>query len=524
MADLAEIAQSGIDPVSGSPLSAEKRKELFRRSQISSAGIFGGGGSGALVPSNSGPDPQTLELVKSNSDSISSFQNQLNNLTEQNNQVLSNLGKLNYFQEQLNVIQTSVIDLGNNLQQISSLISDDTVLEQQKEKISQEQEKKVAEAGIRQGKEKELETKIREALVAPINKIGIKVKSAFERLVDFIGELLGAWLTIQVLDFLKASKEGNTKKIDDIKKNVLSSLTIVGGILTVLSVGIFGVIGTIIKLTTRLGKFILSNTIGRLFGSLFDLGKKTLGLGSKPTASARTATAGTGAMNAGVEATKDVSKGTAGEKPKGMGGFGALTNLAFGGLEFFNRKSEGQTNLQAGAGSASSVAGAEYGARLGSKLPGWLKIPGMIGGGLAGWATGGGLSDMLTGVSEENPESTETSPSTQTSSPTSSKSSSPETFSSISSPSQAQTSSTPSSPQISPAQVQKVPSAPTNIPREPEVKPNIVYASSGRSNSQNSLPKSTMNSGSATDVPLFPSSNPDNFYSLYSQVSYNVIM
>ena len=57
MADLAQIAQSGVDPISGSYLSAERRKALFKRSQVSS-NIFGGGG--ALVPISKKSDPETL--------------------------------------------------------------------------------------------------------------------------------------------------------------------------------------------------------------------------------------------------------------------------------------------------------------------------------------------------------------------------------------------------------------------------------------------------------------------------------
>jgi hypothetical protein len=36
MADLAQIAQSGIDPVSGSYLSPERRKAIFAKSRVSS--------------------------------------------------------------------------------------------------------------------------------------------------------------------------------------------------------------------------------------------------------------------------------------------------------------------------------------------------------------------------------------------------------------------------------------------------------------------------------------------------------
>ena len=40
----------------------------------------------------------------------------------------------------------------------------------------------------------------------------------------------------------------------------------------------------------------------------------------------------------------------------------------------------------------------------------------------------------------------------------------------------------------------------------------------------NNQPQTPPSSKPLTDVPLINSSNPDNFYTLYSQVNYNVVM
>ena len=538
MVNLAEIAQSGIDPVSGSPLSAEKRKELFRRSQISAAGVFGGGRGGALVPVNRGPDPQTLAIVRTNTNTITSFQIQINNLTKQNNAVLSNLAKINNLQQQINVVQVSVVDLGNNLQQIANLIVNEGAVEQQKERLAQEQEKKLAEAGIRQGKEKQLESKIREALMWPIKQIGNKVQSAFGTLMSFMWQLLGGWLTMQGLDVLKALSTGNKKKLEDIKNNVIKSLLVVGGILGVLSVGIFRVVGLITKLTFKLGKFIIGNTIGRLFGGLLNLGKRALGIGAKP---ATVAAAGAGARGA---AAVTMGAGTADDIAKAESKGGNWLSKLFG-------KGSGKAG-QAVAGKAASrivggampVAGsllnlwsaiesAKEGNMLGASLYGTASVTSLIP--PLAWltmaTTATAIGSDLTYKKSDNAKSTPTdkivppkpkslgspSPSVETTSGQTSPSASNNEM-----PTNAKTSSQPSIPQISQAEVQKVPTSLTNIPPEPEAKPNIVYASSGGSNSQPQSQPS--NSGSATDVPLFSSSNPDNFYALYSQVSYNVIM
>jgi len=78
-----------------------------------------------------------------------------------------------------------------------------------------------------------------------------------------------------------------------------------------------------------------------------------------------------------------------------------------------------------------------------------------------------------------------------------------------------------SAPEIKPAETTKMQTVPFNIGPEPEPKPNIVYAPSAPSAPQQQQPLST---GAASDVPFIPSSNPDNFYTLYSQINYNVVL
>jgi hypothetical protein len=85
----------------------------------------------------------------------------------------------------------------------------------------------------------------------------------------------------------------------------------------------------------------------------------------------------------------------------------------------------------------------------------------------------------------------------------------------------AETSSKPPTPEITPAQTTKMQTVPFNIGPEPEPKPNIVYAPSSSSSPP---PQQPLKSGPASDVPAIPSSNPDNFYTLYSQINYNVVM
>jgi hypothetical protein len=81
MADLAQIAQSGVDPISGSYLSAERRKAIFAKSRNVSSNIFRRGGP--LVAINNQPDSGALALVQTQSQTITSLQEQVNSLRTQ---------------------------------------------------------------------------------------------------------------------------------------------------------------------------------------------------------------------------------------------------------------------------------------------------------------------------------------------------------------------------------------------------------------------------------------------------------
>jgi hypothetical protein len=86
-------------------------------------------------------------------------------------------------------------------------------------------------------------------------------------------------------------------------------------------------------------------------------------------------------------------------------------------------------------------------------------------------------------------------------------------------------SETTSTPQLqaTPAQTQSLQTSLPNIGPAPAAQPNVVMMSS-MSGGQPQEPQMTSSGGAASDVPAISSSNPSNFYTLYSQVNYNVVM
>ena len=77
--------------------------------------------------------------------------------------------------------------------------------------------------------------------------------------------------------------------------------------------------------------------------------------------------------------------------------------------------------------------------------------------------------------------------------------------------------------QTTPAQTQSLQTSLPNIGPAPAAQPNVVMMSS-MAGGQPQEPQMTSSGGAASDVPAISSSNPSNFYTLYSQVNYNVVM
>ena len=70
------------------------------------------------------------------------------------------------------------------------------------------------------------------------------------------------------------------------------------------------------------------------------------------------------------------------------------------------------------------------------------------------------------------------------------------------------------------ADIQAPPKPNTPVGTLPEAKPNIIMAGGGKDRTQTMVSQQEP----LTDVPFIPSSNTDNFYVLYSQLNYNVVM
>ena len=125
-------------------------------------------GRGSLV---GGGDNISANLITNNSLALGSVSNQLSSV---NQQVTS--------------INASLTAIKDNL-----ALSDEIERKRQREK--ERREAILAEQGLREGKESQLEKKIQFALLSPVRRVANFTKGILTRLGDFLLILAGGWLT-----------------------------------------------------------------------------------------------------------------------------------------------------------------------------------------------------------------------------------------------------------------------------------------------------------------------------------------
>ena len=445
--------------------------------------------------------------------------------------------------QSLRVIQVQVTDLGNNIKLLAAQLNKESVLEQNQLKQEQENERRLTERKIRIGKESELEKGITAALAKPIVTIQKKVQSLFDRIMGALTTLFFGWLTNQGIETLKALASGDKEKLEEIKNTVIKNVLFAVGAFAAVNVGFGLLMRTITGLTFRLMRLT-----ARVALAPFQAIARALGFGGRGAqAAARTAQAARAGRVAVTGSTNMMTRmfnAIRGFSPFGRGASGAAARTA-------GRFIPG-ANVLVGGGLAAldfsqgNIVGGLL--NLGSMIPGF-GIPFALGRLAYGGATG-----EFDGLMGQPSSSTPTAQSSQqpAAQPAAQQSSTP-------APAEItpQESMVPPAPQLSfnpeqmnqqmttesaaesmlpftmnvegmqqepttttTANIQAPPKPQTPVGTLPEPQPNIIMAGGGTDRTQMAMPQQEP----LTDVPFIPSANPDNFYVLYSQLNYNVVM
>jgi hypothetical protein len=533
--DPVSITQSGINPITGSPLSSEQRKALFKRA-VAPSSILGKGGS----------------LVKRTDDSSPLIVSQTQQITS--------------LQDQLNVLRAEVSVLNTGLTSINNILQRDGILEQKRLKGEQEEERRNLEKGVRIGKENELERKIQSALMVPVVALQKKVTNIFDNIFGALSTLFMGWLTNQGIETLKALDEENRGKLEQIKDTVLKNIAYAIGGIAAIKIGFGLIIRSVVGLTARISAIAVRIALApfRFLGGQLSkvpgaLGGLFGGGGKKPPAPPKTKvpvtgdnlwTRATNFFKGAGAATKGATAGAAKTGGSLISKLFAPINIGISAYRF------SQGDIPGGALSALSA----------------MPIIGLPAVGVDIAREFGAFEGTFLGKNEKTKQSSIKQEPTPPVAPQKTMMSQPSelTLSSSQEPSSKQETAPPAAPQktmmpqlselilsppsssiaeesqfqleagknmmqmnnntkeaytmpslISSAEMQNIPTQSPNISNLPEPQANVVVLPAPQSQKRQSM---IAPSSAGSDAPLINSANPDNFYVLYSQLNYNVVM
>ena len=214
-----------------------------------SSNVFSGVGNAEI-------DPVFTKWVKTRSDGAD------DNVRAQNANTLTNIDL------QLKNISNQNSVLTSALQVIASNLNVATELDKRREVAKARRERQAAEAGLRSGREQQIESRIQMALMAPVKKVGTKLKFSLGRLTTFFAILMGGWLIDKTVSFLGALSEGNQEKIKEIRVTILKGLLLAGGALFLLKAGLTKIVFTLASLSGIVATFGFRNLVARPFQAI----------------------------------------------------------------------------------------------------------------------------------------------------------------------------------------------------------------------------------------------------------------
>lgn len=530
--DPEKVGRLGVDPGTGSPLSQEVRNALLKKSTID-ASIFQN-----IESRRTQTDAQNAELSKGQEQALLGFNSTLQS------------------------IRTDIVKLGTGLSGIALLLQQDAAEDQNKIRVDQEKQRLLAERQVRIGKENEIEQKIQNAVAEPVQRLVPQVNDVFGKIGAALGILFGGWLTNQVVQAIKASEEGNTKLFNEIRFNILKNIGIAVGGLVAIKVGFSLIKRTIGAIASGLTKLLIAKPLAIAAALLPRAGSSGGGGGRKPPSGGgviskvgKFVTFLSGLMNLKNKEFVDATLAAISLAAKAPGPLGAIAKIA--GIAFtadeiaeaFGKNIFDDTNLNKKVDEISQIFKKKESTV--SQKPTSAKVV-------------SSSTPTAPALSPAQPQTTmmgEQKPSTPAPSPDMEKKfeqawkyrNEPKARGRIEdswskmTPDQQQQAKTwaqtkghdwnemklkdsanmnqPSkteTAEISPAQVSMPVKEPQQVGQLPEPKPSLTMIKTSNTQQQQSNPP--LSNEPLTDVPLINSANPDNFYVLYSQLNYNVVM
>lgn len=540
-----------------------------------------------IIPLTGSPlSRRSRENISANITSFNSFINEQKNFNAQKTRaddyqnVLIQGGQTSVtsLQSQLEGISREVSSLSQNVNSISQTVAQQSTAEQLRLRAEQENQKRLAERRIAIGKENELEQRIQNSLSSPVLAVQNKVSNLFGRVEQAFTTLFLGWLGTSVIKYLQAQSEGDVNKLDQIKRQILGGLAVGVGALVAVKTGL-SLVGRAISAATAGVTSLLAKLISAPFKAI-GAGIRKLGGGTpaprapgpkpggKPGGGFGLGKLITGlSMAMNVNNKEYIDATLAGlslfaKAPGVVGGIAKIAGVAFTldeiseafGSNIFGdsrdkvideaaqaakRQKEKQNKNKGKGGSAPTQASPASVSSQQQSTPRTplTSVPSPTGADRGKPPEGGETqpqakvqpaatmapqaSDLTMNVNATPSAVPDTAAKEQNVDTGAAPPSAPTTqqfpdYSGIFSSDKPQPKTTPA------AQITPPPKDMTKAAALPEVKPNVVVATDTSTASAQSSPppRPPVN----PDTPAISSSNPDNFYVLYSQLNYNIVM
>ena len=189
----------------------------------------------------------------------------------QNQLALANVNNsLTRIAEQVSILSASLQGIGNQVKETSTI---DNIREQQKAR----QEKILAERQIREGKESQVETKIQAALIAPLQKVGAKARGSLFNLGRFFSILLGGFLVNRILKSASELSENGQLSLKNLGEKIIKDVAIVGGIFLGMNGGFGSALSVLLRLVGIISRFARRKILLGPFMAMIALVKGTFG-------------------------------------------------------------------------------------------------------------------------------------------------------------------------------------------------------------------------------------------------------
>ena len=213
---------------------------------------------------------------------------------QQTVEVLSNNQRsLENINSSLIAVSVQISQLNASLGGISNLIAQDSQLERLKENQEIIRQNKLSQQQLREGKESIVEKKIQTALITPIQKVGTKAQFALSNLMSAFTILLTGWLTNQVLTNFNFYYDNIKKTLNLIQKGATTSFGVISNIFNFVKTSLEGLsqkillIGSLLRRSVFNGIFkrpfdFVVNKLKELWKNLKDRIKKIPGINAIP--------------------------------------------------------------------------------------------------------------------------------------------------------------------------------------------------------------------------------------------------